>query len=232
MLRSLTPRLLPQTLPDPERPGTERGAGSALCAYKGEETKPREVRQPATVAQQSWPPQAWAGSFRPLSTAGAGWGSRLQQLHLRTSHQQLMTLHVSSEVASRVPSHLFLELWGRGGVAGSWHGGSNEAGADRPLKHPVAQISLCVGRTSRAPGEEGLEGLPSAWGGGISWGLCSGPGALQEGQLHQTHAWLKRGVWPSLSAGSTHLPWDLEVSAPPPPRHGSDPGAVLVSRRQ
>lgn len=79
----------------------------------------------------------------------------------------------------------------------------------------MAQISPCVWRASRAPGEEELEGLPSAWGGGISWGLCSGPGPLQEGQLHQTHAWLNRGVWPSLSAGSTHMPWDLAVSAPP-----------------
>lgn len=45
--------------------------------------------------------------------------------------------------------------------------GSNEAGADRPLTHPAAQTSLCVWCMSRPPREERLEGLPSAWAGGL-----------------------------------------------------------------
>ena len=230
--------------PDPptQRPGppwqidsTEWGAGSALCAHKDEETKPREVRQPATVTQQSWL-QAWAGKVRPLSTARAGRGSCLKQLHLRSSRWQLTTL-VMSEV-KRHPERLPTCFWSSGVVVGwgapAW-GGGNWCGAVTRLEltgpsHTLRPRLRCVcGACLGPPGKRGWKAslLPGL---GVSWSLCSGPGPLQEGQLHQTHAWLERGVWPSLSAELSHLPWDLAVSAPT--WNGSDPGAVLASRRQ
>ena len=68
---------------------------------------------------------------------------------------------VSSEATSGAPPHLFLELWGRGGVGelawggGSWCGGSNGAGADRPLTHPAAPTLLCVWCSAGSPGKSG-----------------------------------------------------------------------------
>lgn len=96
--------------------------------------------------------------------------------------------------------------------------------------HTLRPRLCCVCGAVQGPLGRAAGRPPFCVGWGVSWGLCSGPGPLQEGQLHQTHTWLQRGVWPSLSAGLSHLPWDLAVSART--WHGSDPGAVLASGRQ